>query len=114
MALRRRVRVRVRVCACVSVSVSVRVCCVCVRACICVCVCVPRTPGAAKDDPFVDQELLPKHFDVGDEVLRGVVHQARVGRRLSGPALVDEDDTCTGFNATRQNVPSSQSCCVAC
>ncbi|MNH35350.1 hypothetical protein D3C79_960240 [compost metagenome] len=51
-----------------------------------------RTPGATKQHPFFDAQMLANPLEVGDQVPGGVVFQAGVGGRATTTALVEGDD----------------------
>ena len=51
-----------------------------------------RAPRAAEHLPAFDPEMLAQRFDVGDQVPRGVVHEARGGPALAAAALIEQHD----------------------
>ncbi|MNS68352.1 hypothetical protein D3C72_1016320 [compost metagenome] len=51
-----------------------------------------RTPGAAKQHPFVDAQVLSNPLQVGDQIPGGVVFQAGVRRGATAAALIESDN----------------------
>lgn len=51
-----------------------------------------RTPGAAKQHPFFDAQVLANPLQVGDQIPGRVVFQAGVGSGATTAALVESDN----------------------
>src|SRR5690606_10444754 len=51
-----------------------------------------RPPGATKQHPAIDPQMLAQRFHIADQVVGGVIDKAGRWRRTPGAALVKQDD----------------------